>query len=502
MLRSIGRHFGRWLAAARPIPRPSAVLRLEGLEDRTTPAGTYTWKPSAAVGGVLYWDTPEYWEKSADATNQWPGQAGTDDMAKFTQKPNTASQLSLIHLRGGTSTARKTVTIKSLKLEGEFAETVVIRPYTSLVVKDGEFNVQKGRLVVHTDGALSLDHITAASWTGGSMKSDVATQRGTMYLYNGTKLTLADSPLDLSSNLVVGESQPAPGQPNGTASPATLDMGHKAGADPAADPQKNMGGQLTLYNNLFIYVKPQGVLNFNQNGNSDTGGGIVMALTSPDSKIYDDGKIFRTVKDDNGKAVRVEPKTEGRGVNGGLTVGKECKIYFVNGYTQTDGTLDLGKASELRGDYTVSGGKFQVGDSGEVGNYTTTLTGDLTMTRGTFKFGDTAGSYGTLAVAGKVSLGSAEGVTVDTFFRGNGAANNVTDRIAATGVVTLNTPLLYYTLKGGPSTSGWVYNFVTADGGMAGAWKEPVLPGSDQLPAPVLVVEKTPDGKTYRVRVQ
>jgi hypothetical protein len=197
--------------------------------------------------------------------------------------------------------------------------------------------------------------------------------------------------------------------------------------------QGNLTQNITLYNNATITIGKKGVLDFDQDADSDTKGGIAVDAMSGNSKIDNYGTINRTVKDGADKMLKIVPPAKGLGTDSMLNIGKKCGIEFVGKYKVEGGGVYIHPDATHYKGIVIDGGMMRILDPGAPGAYLTYADDALVCNSGSISFEHTtSGATTTLVIAdaftmngGSLSVQLGDAVSVGTSLTETGGSISV-----------------------------------------------------------------------------
>jgi hypothetical protein len=434
-------------------PRRSAAARtvrsrfpptLERLEDRLVldTTGTFYW--TGAASG--FWNNANNWSVNGAVPNRYPGSPGNNtDSVEFDGRATADCLMASLE-----------VTLAKLQLDGgtnAFGKSLALTS-SVIVVQGGTFEFDGGELDMQTATRIDLDNSTG-NWKGGDFSSAPPPPAGgNVYVFNGSTLNVLQAAQKLGASLVIGQDK------NGSDSNGTLNI---------SSTTVGMSGNLTLYQNANITNCAKGTINFLQDVNSATKGGIVVNAGGT-SVITSAGTINRTTVDTTGQTLQVlVPTTQGGSTNARFNLGAGCAIQFQNaagkGLHIINGRLKEGARSSLGGDIKVDSGAFEeLGPPDQTGTVSYSINGALTL-GGTLVFDYAAGSLGQLQISGDFTMNAG---TLD--INVDGSTNGACDRINVGGAWALNGGYLYVNTVNASPQVGWAYQFVTAASRTGSGW--------------------------------
>jgi hypothetical protein len=432
-------------AAARPrCPSRRVILRLEILEDRTCPAGTWVWiGAGAANGGDGQWTntTGFDWEHNGvlAPAGQYPGMpampgipASTDDVVDFNQVaiPNVPG---LPPALVGQSTGPATLNVGINPLAGlsitNWLDTLTLNNSVWVQGNISNFDFTDGgsTITLGNGVSLNLQDLAGSTWSGGTITGAGLSSLNVL----GTPLGISGTPGSLGTNLNIGNS-PVTGA-NGqvwlgnmttnlalTGANNTIDVGNGGWLNlyqtiNAAGTQNTVGGIDTgiRANPLAVQVSSGGML-------SRSGGGGVPGVPN---QVMIGGVVYNT-----GGEVDVG------GGNAMLNITRQD----ANGYSYWQNTggsalllIDNGSNIDAAGTYQIDIGTVQL--QAPAGGSTDELDGagldfgNANPTALTFVDAK-AGTPGTVQVQGAVDL-AANTTTTMNFLN----ANNTADQLSVLG---------------------------------------------------------------------
>jgi adhesin HecA-like repeat protein len=177
--------------------------------------------------------------------------------------------------------------------------------------------------------------------------------------------------------------------------------------------------------------------------------------------------MYRTVKDADATVfLKVVPPVEGLGTNSLLTVGKNCKIKFVNKYKLQQGKIDASADGAKIEGLASNGGTLRLLDPGTEGTYVASILGDVEWNGGDIVFDfTTSGVVATLEMTdsflmagGSVNVPPNQTLSVDVDFAKSGGSVSV---MGAGALLDVTGNLTH---SGGTLTAGGTGGKVSVDG--------------------------------------
>jgi hypothetical protein len=427
-----------------------ARLAFETLEDRTTPAGTFTWLGGDAMKPTDFF-TKANWSYAGTDAHDYPGQTNrNDDKIIFN---NTATQNCDVALTSDLS-------VLSLELKSNFTKTLTVTGPNGIIVRPqgtnkADFEMAGGTLTLKGAAYLSLEKIDTnmgdpqAVWSGGDLSS-TGDANARIYLYSTTFL-VKETAQSLGATLVVGESKA------GTPGAVTMYLGTIGSA---------MAGNLKLYNNADIQVKSLGLLALGQQANTNTKGGIDVVGASSTSKIDNEGTIIRPYGDTTAPAnfLLVKPKVSNKLDGSKVILGVGAKVNFAGGADLLKGELKMSPGAKTDGTIKALGGAVHLDSSGLApGTYDVSFLGDLEI-QGALQIDSVAGVFFTVDVGGDLTLDAGATVMINV----NGATTGQSDTLLVAGQTYLNGANLLVNTQGTSPSSNATYDFLQSAGGTTG----------------------------------
>lgn len=429
---------------------------LETLEDRLAPAGTFTWV-GGDPGNVNTWADQKNWI-AVGANETYPGQNNEiNDFVKFDNNAKADAYL-LNNLTVQTLTLAANF---GFKFEVQGGKTLTDATPTGTVganffdMEGGTLNLRGGASLALDGGAPNMGS-SSALWSGGDFNS-AGDLNGKVYIYKGIQFTIQENAAKLGATLIIGQS------PAGVDATATVQLASKDGT-------VGLAGNLSLYKNASIQVKPQGIFLLNQQSSSNTKGGIVNSAFS-NGAIDNQGQIARVVVDmTNTNYLTIGPTVTNSAAGALFTMNNNTKIDFQGTFVLQKGILSKAAGSDNKGKIIEppgGTGTIEIEPAGTVGRYSVFFSDDVI-----FQAGSTGGivfdnilpgAFATLNFAGQLDLEAGNYVSLNV-----DGGTGQSDILFVSGLTTLNAATLnVYTENQSYPGSGFL--FFTAMGGLAGS---------------------------------
>jgi hypothetical protein len=305
-----------------------SLLGFEPLDDRTTPAA-FVWKATISES----WSDILNWQQDGGPALRIPGDLAVGKADTVTIDDTAQRNCVLDRVDSG-------VRINALTMTASANRVLTVPANVYLFVQGGDPGgaLPRGQVLLASGGALEIKGSvrlmkTDMTWKSGAINT--FGNPGTLYVINGSNLNIVDAG-------VQGQpSQHHLGAHLQVSTPGQVDTGFVHLATTGQNAQQ-MKDNLTLFHNIGITINAGGALFLNQSTKSDTQGGIVKDVNSPDSVITNRGLIDRRVKDDQDTVgnivhLKIEPlvKTWGR-----VQMADLSSLEFTNGIQIRDGTFD------------------------------------------------------------------------------------------------------------------------------------------------------------------